>query len=227
VKLDLWTPTVFKAAMQQSQLTHEHILQETSDTDVLALAEIYQIHKRLHKFGLPINLQIEHFQLMQKVQKDIHGSCILHRTQLYLCLQCNRQNNTSCQNMRYHFQHDAICSNCLQSDFVVKVNTLGHLVRANQNYYYYCQFCQNVHLWQSTGLEFCRCQHAKSKVQNNSQQHCAVCYRCMQLFKVQFLDSKLGVMQNFSLCAKHMPTEAQLRYVHDIQALSKLIKYRN
>ena len=110
-----------------------------------------------------------------------------------------------------------------ESNFVVHIQTLGHLTQVNKHYYYFCEFCCGVHLWQSRGSEFCCC--TASNVEIKTHKHCAVCYRTMNLFTINLLDRKLGIMQQFMLCNKHMPSQVKLPYAYDLMSLRRLIEF--
>ena len=220
---NIWDSEVMITGMKLPKLQPFDILaQETNgkQIDVLALAQIAQLHKRIQKFVLPIHLQKRHYESM--VGDTNTNLCLLFKSFLFVCMQCNTVFPKATKDMRYHFEHKAICTHCLQKDFVVQIQTLGHLVLVNTNYYYFCEFCHSVHLWQASGSEFCQCPYTNK---NNVTKHCIICYRTMNLSTIRILDKKLGVMQTVMLCNKHTPHHTKLPYAYDLVSLKRLIEF--
>ena len=199
------------------------ILAQDPQSDVLALAQIFKVHNRLHKHPLPLLIQKRQHETILQMSSENTDSCVLLRTHIFICMQCNTVYCNAKKDMRYHFQHKAICTHCLQSNFVVQIQTLGYLTQVNNHYYYFCEFCCGVHLWQSRGNEFCCC--TATNMEAKTPKHCAVCYRTMNLFTVNLLDRKLGIIQQFMLCNKHMPSQVKLPYAYDLISLRHLIEF--
>lgn len=223
-QITVWNRDVMQVALQQQPLSTYDLLRQNKATDVLALAQMFKLHSKIVKYPLPVHLQKrQHRQILQSCENNMRTSLLL-KTNVFICMQCNTTAPSASKDMRYHFQHEGICTYCLSKDFVLKVQTLGHLLRVNQHYYYFCEFCQCVHLWQSLGREFCACNVATA-VGHKVSKHCAICFRTMHLFNVKMLDKRLGIMTQLYLCSKHMPAQNKLVYAHDLTSLRKLIEF--
>ena len=221
--VDVWEPDIVHTALRVPRIQSCDIMAQHPHSDVLALAQIYKFHTKIHKHQLPLQVQRrQHEAILTMTETDI-GACTLLRTHLFVCMQCNAVYPKGKKDMRYHFQHQAICTHCLQKTYVLQIQTLGHLIQVNNNYYYFCEFCCSVHLWQSQGNEFCRC--SVNDTPAATHKHCVICYRTMHLSTVSMLDCKLGVMQTFLLCSKHMPSQAKLPYAYDLNSLRRLIAF--
>ena len=154
---NIWDSEVMLTSMKIPRVETFDILAQDATVrqiDVLALAQIAQLHKRIQKFPLPLHLQKRQYESL--LEESTSKLSVLLKSFLFICMQCNTMFPKATKDMRYHFEHKAICTHCLQKDFVVQIQTLGHLILVNTNYYYFCEYCQSVHLWQALGSEFCQ-----------------------------------------------------------------------
>ena len=221
----VWDSEAITEGLSMPRLNMFDILNQSRDVDILALAQIAKLHSYVKKYPLPLYLQNQQYEAVLRNSNMNTGRNILSRTKAFICLQCNALHPIAKKDMRYNYMQKSICTNCLQAEFVLEIETLGHLVKVNTNYYYFCHFCYGVHKWQSTGCEFCSCPKQDKLVAFNNGKHCAICYRTMHLYPLQILDKKLGVMQHLYLCSKHMPNQEKMKYVYDLGALRRLVDF--
>lgn len=203
-------------------ITQVDIIRNMQTGSFLDMAVRWNMIKHICKYPLPLPLQQKHFKCISRAMRGVNKHNICLRSQLHVCLMCNQQHPGTTKNMRFDHAHRSVCVVCHSSDFVLCTDTLGHLVKVFENYYYFCTICLHVHLWTGRGSEFFTCHHRRPA---QASRHCVVCFRTMHLSPHYVFDKRLGVMQQLFLCSKHNPTSAQMQYVHDLCSLRELVKH--
>ena len=220
----------FAAAMRAPRLAGLHglgLLAAARTQPLLALAAVHDLQTRVVRFPLPVELQLQQYNLI----RDSKLEGLKHRSLLYVCLRCHEQHPTAAGNMRLIHGQPPLCVNCLSNAFTVCVQTLGCIVRVRSTSYYFCRFCASVHAWDGSAVAFYQCARSASgqterPARPAPAQGCVVCLRAQGCSAVTVFDPRLGVRTPAWLCGRHMPPAAQLEYAHDITALRELLRCR-
>jgi hypothetical protein len=221
----------FAAAMRAPRLAGLHglgLLAAARTRPLLELAAVHDLQIRVVRFPLPVELQLQQYNLV----RDSKLEGLKHRSLLYICLRCHEQHPTAAGNMRLIHGQPPLCVNCLSNAFTVCVQTLGCIVRVRSTSYYFCRFCASVHAWDGSAVAFYQCArgalgaHGDAPPARPAPQGCVVCFRNQGCSAVHVFDTRLGVRTPAWLCGRHMPPAAQLEYAHDIAALRELLRCR-
>ena len=216
----------FAAAMRAPRLAGLHglgLLAAARTQPLLALAAVHDLQTRVVRFPLPVELQLQQYNLI--CDSKLEG--LKHRSLLYVCLRCHEQHPTAAGNMRLIHGQPPLCVNCLSNAFTVCVQTLGCIVRVRSTSYYFCRFCASVHAWDGSAVAFYQCaRQTERPARPAPAQACVVCLRAQGCSAVTVFDPRLGVRTPAWLCGRHMPPAAQLEYAHDITALRELLRCR-
>lgn len=214
--------TVFAQLLTKPVFRKSELMQEMARGSMLATAIRWNMNKHIRKYALPLQVQNWQFSdTMQHVREPNQHSLWL-RSRLHVCLKCNREHPDTKKNMRFDHEQNSVCVFCHSRDFVFVADTLGHLLKVYENYYYYCHICRQVHQWTGIGSEFFACHYQKK---DSATRHCAVCFRTMHLSPQYVFDKRLGVMQSLFLCSRHNPAPAQMQYAYDLRSLRLLVKH--
>ena len=132
---------------------------------------------------------------------------------LYVCLRCAARvpNKTIRAGAA-----GIVCVHCLTDDYILVVNVFGRIVNVCNRKFYLCPCCVQVHVWGGSGHELHRCPNEAPRPPR--PRGCAICTNTSTINRVQALDSRLGVMQHFVMCNRHMPYDHHMRYVHDLDS---------
>jgi len=220
----------FVAAMRAPRLAGLHglgLLAAARTQPLLELAAVHDLQTRVVRFPLPVELQLQQYNLIR--ESKLEG--LKHRSLLYVCLRCHEQHPSAAGNMRLIHGQPPLCVNCLSNAFTVCVQTLGCIVRVRSTSFYFCRFCASVHAWDGSATAFYQCARSASAQPERPArpapaQGCVVCLRAQGCSAVPVFDPRLGVCTSAWLCGRHMPPAAQLDYVHDIAALRQLLRCR-
>jgi len=128
--------------------------------------------------------------------------------------------------MRVVSDNRCFCSECDDDAYVVRVCTLGRIVKVRAQFYYFCSFCCSTHEWLSTGHEFSSCSRTATRVQPAACAKCCLCTRSTSLSPWQVLDDALGVQRDLMLCPKHRPLAHQESSVYNIQTLRLAVLHK-
>ena len=213
---------VLSEMLQRQVMKAVDITHSLQTGSLLDTAVRWNMNKHISKYPLPLPLQQRQFQCIVRDMRGVNKHNIFLRSQLHLCLACNQHHPGTTKNMRFDHAQRSVCVFCQSSDFVLRTDTLGHLVKVYEHYYYFCTLCMHVHLWTGTGSEFFTCGQLQ---QAQASRHCVVCFRSINVSAHHVFDKRLGVMQQVFLCSKHNPTSAQMQYVHDLGSLRHLVKH--
>lgn len=188
------------------------------------LQRISEIHASVQIFDLPRSLALQQKTGIESFVNN-QGICSLFPFTLYICLRCrNTRHHTR---MRLSSDGVICCDHCRQTKYILSVNAIGRLIRIDNNKYYLCPFCLNVHLWKGTGCEFLCCSQSQKLVPSKPQTQCKICHRTfrdIETFSV--LDDHLGVKTNVPLCRFHYPAEHTHNTIHNIAALRRAIAWK-
>lgn len=173
-----------------------------------------QIHRMVRTYSLPLNVITRQTrQIRDKMRQDTIQAT--NMCFMYACMACTSR--IPDKGLRYGSDGDIVCGNCLTSKCILRINMIGKLIRVADHYYYLCPVCLNVHLWESTGHEFSSCHKRPEKTVTGRS--CMICTSKVSINKIMVLDSRIGCMQQVTLCNRHTPYEHSQRYVHDIDSL--------
>lgn len=190
---------------------------------VFQRVRLVQSWVKLH--DLPCNIREEQFRM---VRNTLHTNTLntLNTLNMYVCMACVSENRVVLDSkMRVMADGSMACTNCKQLDTVLRINTLGRIVEVKKTNFYYCLFCMRVHVWAATGCEFHTCSlSTKALVAPPVVRNCHYCARTNSIETVSILDDEMGVMQEISLCARHMPHEQRLKYVDNLHQLRQAVK---
>jgi hypothetical protein len=198
------------------------LLRHMSNCDMLSMVLSHRLNKQVRKYPLPVHMQHLQFQSILAASKVINQSSVVLRSVLHVCLRCCQQSSLMRNDMRLNFLQKPICVHCNTNSQILTLDTLGHLVRVFRQYYYFCTKCHRVHLWKGGGHEFFSCTFLQLPP---PRKHCAVCWRTNFISRFSCFDKKLGVMQNFFLCPKHLPAKIQCQYAYDLSSLRRLVAH--
>jgi hypothetical protein len=95
---------------------------------------------------LPVLLQHNQFAHVQQTSQASNKRTIVVRSLVYVCLRCNQRHPHAKDDMHIQLPDRPLCWHCSSSAYVWVADTLGHLVRVYDNYYYYCTTCSRVHI---------------------------------------------------------------------------------
>lgn len=214
----------FRRAVDAPRVDARSLQAVMAQSDVLTAAARWGLSRAVRKYPLPVLLQHKQFAHVQQTSQAANKRTIVVRSLVYVCLRCNQRHPHAKDDMRIQFPDRPLCRHCSSSAYVCVADTLGHLVRVYDNYYYYCTTCSRVHIWRGTGSETAQCPWGAEPA-DAPRRTCAVCVRTMMLSNVQVFDQRLGVFQNLSLCSKHCPPAPLMHSVHDLRALRRLIAH--
>ena len=140
---------------------------------------------------------------------------------LFVSLRCACASNKFVLNkkMRIMSNGRCFCSECDNDQCVLRVCTLGRIVKVHSQFFYFCCFCCSTHEWTSLGHEFNNCSRALCEVPTASPPRCCLCVHGTSLSPWQVLDDSLGVLRDVLLCPKHRPLAHQQSSVYNVQTL--------
>lgn len=194
-------------------------------TPISVLQRVRVVHSWVKLHDLPCNIREQQFRMVRKI---LHTNTLntLNTLNMFICMSCIADNRVVLDSkMRVMADGAMACTNCKKMDTVIRINTLGRIVEIKKNNFYYCLFCMRVHVWSSTGCEFHSCElSAKTLTRPVVARCCHYCSRTNGIETVSILDDELGVMQDISLCPRHLPQEHRLKYVDNLHDLRKSVK---
>lgn len=214
----------FRRALDEARVDERSLQQAMAHSDVLTAAARWGLSCAVRKYPLPVLLQHRQFAHVHQLSQTANQRTIVVRSLVYVCLRCNQRHPHAKDDMRIQFPDRPLCRHCSSSAYVCVADTLGHLVRVYDNYYYYCTACSRVHIWRGTGSETTQCPWGGEPA-GAARRSCAVCVRTMLLSNVLVFDKRLGIFQSMCLCSKHCPPAPLMRSVHDLGALRRLIAH--
>jgi hypothetical protein len=178
------------------------------------------------RYPLPVELQQRQYEFMTASADSDALQGMHNRSLLHICLHCHDKHHMAPGNMRTVHGETPMCTHCSSNEFTVAVQTLGCVMRVQKTSYYFCHFCASVHAWNGSPESFFKCAYNKQKPSVQVSTACAVCFRAKTASIVSVLDVELGVKSAVWLCARHLPSAAQLAYVYDIASLRRLLQHR-
>lgn len=208
---------------------NEHVAFASFHQNNLNLNDLYKVqlvHDIIKIHVLPKNIVQEQCKRLYNAlycDTNIYSRCV----NLHQCLRCR----TILSSGRLHGQlrtdsmSNVVCCVCSSQDTVVSVNVLGRVVEIFEQKFYFCSFCMGIHRWASSGQEFTCCNN-KSKAPEVPLRQCLLCSRAHNLHEMNVLDDRLGVMQNFLLCGRHMPWTHQQHCIYNFETLCKAIQFK-
>ena len=222
-------------AMNSSRFAHHSYaaLQPSMRTqdwqDILAVQRIHQV---LSVDPLPANLMRLQAQHLADVCR-VNSNCISQSTLLFVCLRCACSAAKFVLNKKMRVMSDGqcFCTVCDSSEHVLRICTLGRIVKLRSQSFYFCNFCCSTHEWGANGHEFSHCARMQSASKIAAATSCCICARSTSLSAWSVLDDKIGVLRDVQLCPKHKPLAHQQDAVYNIQTLRaavlhKLNRYR-
>jgi len=197
--------------------------------DVLKIQDIHQV---VATTSLPDNILRMQARHLAEISL-VNSNCLTQSTMLYVCLRCacSAGKFVLSKKMRVDSSGRSFCSECDDDAFVLRVCTLGRIVKVRAQFFYFCSFCCSVHEWLATGHEFCSCSRTLVKDNPLACSKCCMCDRSTSLSPWSVLDDASGVQRDLMLCPKHRPLAHQESSVYNIQTLRlavlhKLNRYR-
>ena len=221
--------SVFERALRAPRLAGIHglqLLHAAGEQPLLELAAVHEIQSRVLRHPLPVELQAKQYEFMMKSVNCDALQGMHNRSLLHICLHCHDKHRMAPGNMRAVHGETPMCTHCSSNEFTVAVQTLGCVVRVQKTSYYFCHFCASVHAWNGSPESFFKCAYDKQKPSVQVSTACAVCFRAQTASSVSVFDVELGVKSAVWLCARHLPSAAQLAYVYDIASLRRLLQHR-
>jgi len=130
-------------------------LRDHSWQDILKIQGIHQV---VSSTSLPDNIMRMQARHLAKISL-VNSNCLLQSTMLYVCMRCVCAAGKVVLNkkMRVVSDNRCFCSECDDNAYVVRVCTLGRIVKVRAQFFYFCSFCCSTHEWLSTGHEFSSC----------------------------------------------------------------------
>ena len=191
------------------------------------ILKIQGIHQVVTTTSLPDNILRMQARHLAKISL-VNSNCLLQSTMLFVCMRCACSAGKFVLNKKMRVVSDdrCFCSECDDDAYVVRVCTLGRIVKVRAQFYYFCSFCCSTHEWLSTGHEFSSCSRTATRVQPAACAKCCLCTRSTSLSPWQVLDDALGVQRDLMLCPKHRPLAHQESSVYNIQTLRLAVLHK-
>jgi len=129
---------------------------------------VKQIQGVIEVKSLPTNLlRIQARHLAQTCR--VNSTCISQGTFLFVCLRCacNAVKFVLNKKMRIMSDGECCCPDCDDSTNVLRICTLGRIVKVRSQFFYYCCFCCCTHEWSANGHEFSSCERVASPAASN------------------------------------------------------------
>lgn len=169
------------------------------------LHRVQQIHNCISIRSLPFNIAV---MQAEQIHKTMTGQSrgLLQSSCLYYCLNCRSTN------VKHGFRNAGLCATCMSQNAVVKVNTIGRIVKIYDSFFYFCHICNRVHSWKSTGSEFNYCALAERNTIK-----CLVCNKTHGIVHWKVVDTTLGCLQHIHVCQRHSPMEYWRPYVKTLE----------
>jgi hypothetical protein len=185
---------------------------------VAALMQVQRLHNSVRKHPLPFNLTLAQVRVLKELVRHNSAQAV-NAAIMHACLRCIervpdktiRSGPTS-----------IVCGHCLSDEYTIAINVVGCIVSVCGRKFYMCPFCIQVHKWTGSGHEFHQCQ--LSTTPDARPRGCVICTHTNSINRVCVLDARLGVMQHFTLCNRHLPYEHQMAFVHDLASLVAAIQ---
>ena len=130
---------------------------------VLMSQNVTAVQNRILLYAMPYTMHLQQLQSLREAikQQSMAASKIFW---MYHCLRCDVTDRDGIdRRMRLGREGSIYCSKCLQSEFVVSINTLGRFVKIKQKTYVFCTSCMKVHAWNKT------CDKQRSLVQCSAE----------------------------------------------------------
>ena len=193
---------------------------QAAQSDVSKLDMIYYaqcLQQSIRTYTLPANICRQQYDVFaQNVRR--RGPLALQSNFIHVCLLCcAKKTNTTSNYIRFNVGDVVKCDFCRQTKYILKINTLGRVVRVYNSFYYFCNFCCKVHPWRHDGSEFHEC-CLKSCVPRRPTPCCIICKK-IQCEVIPVLDDRIGVIQNVTLCRSHMPYENMIPLIYNLDSL--------
>jgi len=196
------------------------------------LLQVQRIHGVVSTAPLPANvlrMQAQHIVRASQV----NSNCLPQSTMLFVCLRCACASSKFVLNKKMRIMSDGscFCPVCDDDQFVLRVCSLGRMVKVHSQFFYFCCFCCSTHEWFASGHEFGSCCRARCEAPAASPPRCVMCARTTSLSPWEVLDDGIGMLRDVMLCPKHRPLAHQQDSVYNIQTLRlavlhKLNRYR-
>jgi len=229
------TDALLKVAIHSHRFAHasyamlQPLLRNLAWKDIL---QIQTIHNIVAISSLPANILRMQTRHLAKIS-IVNSNCLTQSTMLFVCLRCACATNKFVLNKKMRIVSDGrcFCSECDNDTYVLRVCTLGRIVKVREQYFFFCCFCCSTHEWPANGHEFSSCSRTPRKDDKLPISKCCLCTRNTSLSPWEVLDDVLGVQRDLMLCPKHRPLAHQQSSVYNIQTLRlavlhKLNRYR-
>jgi len=167
--------------------------------------------------------------LTRGAEQALHEDTLntLNTIYMHICLVCVVNCRVSLDiKMRVMANGTTGCTTCHNIGTVVRICTLGRIVRVRDSAFYFCSCCMRVHAWTASGCEFQPCERAQRPrgAVAPPGRSCYFCARTNNIEAVSVLDDEHGVMQELSLCGRHMPFEQRMKYVENLDQLRQAVR---
>jgi len=158
----------------------------------------------------------------------VNSTCVMQGTFLFVCLRCacNAAKFVLSKKMRIMSDGQCFCPDCDDSTNVVRICTLGRIVKVRTQFFYYCNFCCCTHEWSANGHEFSFCERTAPHTKAVVLQTCCMCARSTSLTPWSVLDDGVGVIRDLLLCPKHRPLAHQQNSIYNIQSLRLAVLHK-
>jgi hypothetical protein len=187
-------------------------LSHTDTPGLATLLRVAAVHAMIRTLPLPFNATHDQARVLRRLASrdaaQAANACLLH-----VCLRCPAR--VPDKTIRAGAT-GIICGHCLTDDYMLVVNVFGRIIDVCGRKFYLCSSCVQVHAWTGSGHELHHCPNEPPCPPR--PRGCAICTNTSSINRVHVLDSRLGVIQHFVMCNRHMPYEHHMRYVHDIDS---------
>lgn len=230
-------PTAVRLALQAPLQTHVfHLHQMFPHQPAHVLQEISRIQNSIKVHNLPAN--------MAKAQREKLHSLMMHNSvttlrsvYLHYCTFCQRQENIVDNMLRMDGNMCVRCNNCKQSEFMIKINSVGRFIVIGQQTLIFCYKCARIHAWhqccdkkttsvQTSISAVAQRDSRHQRVKNNNAYQCALCFRTVNLCSIKLLNDDVGFMYDVLLCKRHMPLPWTIRNIVSIRCLTAEILFK-
>ena len=192
---------------------------DLQDLDAIMYAKMFQ--QCIKIYSLPQNIVLQQHEVVTRnfLKKGTLGLQCMY---IHVCFLCSSQKNSN-HTIRFNNENNGVtCDCCKQSNYILKINLVGRILRMFDTHYYFCSFCCKIHTWRYDGSEYYQCPLASKPDITDTKKRCLLCEKT-QCDTVRVCDDRIGVMQDVHLCRWHMPYDHMLKFLNNLDDLFEAI----
>ena len=235
-------PTTVRLALQAPLQTHVYYLHQMYPHEPPHVLEgIARVQNNIKVYNLPANMAQTQREKLQCLIME-NAVTTLRSVYLHYCTLCQRQENIVDNMLRMDGNMCVRCNHCEQSEFMIKINSVGRFIVIGQQTLIFCHKCARIHAWHqacdkkttsllTTTQAAAVAQRFPSasrpqRVKSNNAYKCVLCFRTVNLSAIKLLNDDVGFMYDVLLCKRHMPLPWTIRNIVTIRCLALEILFK-